>query len=118
MNLLSVLLILIGSVSANADSTVCDSLKGKTFVSDNNLPVGLGEDGVILDRWEVSFALDGSKISIHEHDYTASGSYSCDNREGKFVLDKGERVGKWTGFFNLRSNVLILEGHWYHESKP
>jgi hypothetical protein len=116
-SILGALLVTFASGAGYADPGACDVLKGKTFLSVNQYPMGENPDGIVFGNYRVSFARDGSEIRIREHDYTASGPYTCDNREGKFVLNKGESVGTWTGFYNAEANILLLEGIWYRESK-
>ncbi len=115
-----VFLLVAAFVPATSFATVsqpCEIVKGKTFESVSEYPMGESPEGTVFGHRRATFSSDGGELSIREDDYTASGSYTCANPEGKIVLDKGESVGSWTGYYNAESDLLLLEGAWYRQSK-
>ena len=66
-----------------------------------------------MGKRSIDFDANEATVRIREDDAFATGAYTCDNKEGRFVLDKGPSVGKLTGNFLPSAGVILLDGVWF-----
>ena len=102
---------------ANAQAPIgtCEMLKGSTFISVSDHPIGEGLKGTVYGKLSIVFDQTKSQLVAREADYFVRGEYRCDDAEGFFVVDKGT-AGKWAGNFQPDSKVILFQGSWYRQT--